>query len=485
MCLQEREVNKMKRSKKMIVLVAVFFVICIATFALTRYEEKQEEIKNSDAVILEIPAETVESISWEIDGSELSFSRASDEWLYDADEAFPVSEDKIAGILANFESFGVSFVIENVENYSQYGLDDPEGIIRLSTGESSYEIKMGAFSKMDEQRYIDIGDGKVYLVSNDPASFLETVLDNMIEHDITPSFENLVDITFSGSEKYTVVKSEESSASYSDEDIYFAQLDGKEFPLDSEDITEYLNTVTTIDLLSFVTYNATEEELAEFGLDAPELTVSANYIRRDEDGTEHPETFVFHISRNPGELKAYEAAKEAEESLPEVTNYIRIGESQIVYELNDIDYITLSGASYDDLRHREVIWADFADVTQLDIKLEGENHSLVAAEAEEGEEGEENERVWYYDEEEIDVGGLKNALLALSADSFSDESPSDKEEISLTVHLDNENFPIISIQLYRYDGSLCLAVVDGETVSLVDRGAVMELVEAVQSIVLN
>ena len=75
--------------------------------------------------------------------------------------------------------------------------------------------------------------------------------------------------------------------------------------------------------------------------------------------------------------------------------------------------------------------------------------------------------------------------MALTADSFTDETPTGKEEIGLTVYLDNENFPQVEIRLYRYDGSLCLAVVDGETVSLVDRSAVMDLVEAVQTIVLN
>ena len=134
------------------------------------------------------------------------------------------------------------------------------------------------------------------------------------------------------------------------------------------------------------------------------------------------------------------------------------------------------------MRHREVIWADFDTVTQINITLEGENHALTSTLDEEDEDA---ERVWYYGEKELDIADLQSALEDLSADSFTDEAPSEKEEISLTVYLDNENFPQVKIQLYRYDGSLCLAVIDGETVSLVDRSAVMELVEAVQSIVLN
>ena len=210
--------------------------------------------------------------------------------------------------------------------------------------------------------------------------------------------------------------------------------------------------------------------------------MTVNYTYTDEDDNEVSDTCVFHIGQNVEELEAYKAAEEAEEDLPDVTKYVRIGDSQIIYELDDIDYITLSGASYDDLRHREVIWADFDTVTQINITLEGENHALTSTLDEEDEDA---ERIWYYGEEELDIADLQGALEDLSADSFTDEAPSEKEEISLTVYLDNENFPQVKIQLYRYDGSLCLAVVDGETVSLVDRSAVMELVEAVQSIVLN
>ena len=95
---------------------------------------------------------------------------------------------------------------------------------------------------------------------------------------------------------------------------------------------------------------------------------------------------------------------------------------------------------------------------------------------------------WYYGEEELDLAALKSAIRSLSADSahsFTDETPSQKEEISLTLTLDNEAFPQVSIQLYRYDGASCLAVVDGETVSLIDRSQVVDLIEAVQAIVLG
>ena len=472
----------MKRSKRLIALVAVLAVVCVATFALTKYEEKQEEIQNSDAVILEISADSVESISWEFSDEGLAFHKGENGWLYDDDEAFPVSEEKVTDILSHFESFGVSFIIENVEDYSQYGLDEPECIIDLTTAEQSYELKLGDFSKMDEQRYVDIGDGNVYLVSEDPADYMQTDLSSMILHDETPDFERVVDIRYTGNEDYTISYAEESPNSYSEDDIYFTEKDGETVPLDPETVTTYLDTIESLSLVNYATYNATDEELASYGLDNPEISVTVNYTCTGEDENEISDSYILHIGQNQEELKeAEEAEANEEEDIPAVTKYVRIGDSQIVYELDDSSYETLVAASYDDLRHNEVFWADSDTMTQIDITLEGEEHVLTS----EVDGDDEETRVWYYGEEEIELADFRTALKTLMADSFTSEAAGQKEEISLTIHLDNENFPQVKIQLYRYDGSHCLAVVDGESVSLVERSSVMELVEAVQAIVLN
>lgn len=474
----------MKRSKKIIVLVAVLAVMSIATLILTKYEEKQEEIKNSDAIILEISTDSVESLSWNYDEEGLAFHKDEDKWLYNEDEAFPVSKEKINDILSHFEAFGVSFVIENVEDYSQYGLENPECIINLSTSEKSYELKLGDFSKMDEQRYVDIGDGNVYLVSEDPTDYLETELSTMILHDDTPDFENIVDITYSGLVDYTITYNKDSNNTYSEEDVYFTEEDGKTVPLDTDAITTYLNTISSLELQTYATYNATEEELASYGLNEPELSITVNYTYTDEEDDEKQisDTCIIHISRNPEEVKAAEEAEaNEEEDIPDVTKYVRIGDSQIVYELSDSSYKTLIDASYNDLRHNEVFWADTDIITQIDVTLEGENHVITSAIDEEDEE----KRNWYYGEKEIQISKLTSALTALTADSFTNKTAEQKEEISLTIYLDNEKFPQIKIQLYRYDGDSCLAVVDGESISLVERSDVMDLVEAVQAIVLN
>ena len=462
----------MSRSKKLYILLGVLVVACVTTLAVTQIAERKEQIKNSGETILELPSESVQSLSWEYNGEVLSFLKG-EVWIYSEDENFPVSEDKINELLEQFQPLSAAFVIEGVEDYEQYGLDNPVCTIHLTTAEQSYEIKLGDFSKMDSQRYVSIWDGNVYLVQNDPLDQFDAVLSDMIAHDEMPDFDQVTSIQFSGAQDYAVSYEEDSSNTYCAEDVYFTRRGEKSLPLDTERVDSYLRKISNLNPTNYVTYNVTDGELTAYGLDTPELTVTVEYTPKDE---ETAEVFVLHISRDPEEIK--KPSDEDDGGDETVTAYLRVDQSPIIYQISSDQYKDLMAASYDDLRHLEVFTADFADVRQIDISLEGDSYTLTSE-----EKG--KERAWSCQEEELEIDDLKATLEALRADEFTSEKPSQKEEIGLTIHLDNEHFPEVQIELYRYDGSRCLAVVNGESVSFVKRTDVVSLIEAIHSIVLG
>ena len=479
----------MKRYKRIYILLGVLAAACVVTFGVSQYQERQELIRNSGEVFLEIPSDTVQALSWEYGETSLAFHR-DEVWLYDEDEAFPVDEETIEALLSPFASFAAAFVIEEVEDFGQYGLDDPVCSIHLTTEEETYDILLGDYSTMDSQRYLSIGDGNVYLVENDPMDDFSLVLSDMIDNDDIPVFDTVERIAFSGPDTYEVSYEEEGGESYREEDVYFTELDGEVLPLDTDKVDGYLQDIRLMDLGTYVTYNATEEEIAACGLDDPELTVTVDYADEDEEGNAVSGTFVLHISRDPEELAAAEESETAEDSEDtagedaaaeeeeEITAYARIGDSPILYQLAGADYEALMAASRDDLRHSEVLPADAADITQLAIGLDGETYTITSL-----TDGEE--RSYYYQEELTDLTDIQSALDALTADRFTRESPSGPEEIALTLTLDREGDPTVDIVLYRYDGACCLAEVDGKPVSLVERNLVVDLVEAVNAIVLG
>ena len=510
----------MKKLSKIIILLGVLLVVCAAAFVVSRQEDKKEQIKNSDEIILTLDSDSVTALSWEYEDVSLAFHKDEDTWLYDDDEAFPVDEEKISALLEQFLEFGVAFEIDEVEDYSQYGLDDPTCTIHITAGEEEYEITLGAYSTIDEERYVSIGDDKVYLVSHDPMEDYEITLEDMIKNDEIPNMNGATDLQFEGEENYKISYEEDSTNTYCADDVYFT--DNK--PLDSTLINSYLNTLSSVSLSEYASYNVTDEELTAFGLDDPELTITVEYPVEDEDADENEETtttesFVLHIGRNQEELEAAMAAEEesdsedqeegtaevsedtgsttestadgdSEDAENQVTAYARVGDSQIVYVITTDEYDSLMASSYNDLRHKEVITASFDDIDQIDITLENTDYTITAEVPEDAEE-DTTEKVWHYtgaEDEDLDITTLESAITTLAAadaDSFTEESPAEKEEISFTLHLNNENYPEIKVQLYRYDGENCLAVVDGTTVSKIPRSQVVDLIEAVNSIVLN
>ena len=233
----------MKRTKRIYALLGVLVVISMFTLFVSKREEKKEQIKNSDEIILEIQKDDVKSLSWKYNSETLAFHK-DDTWLYDDDESFPVSEDKINELLALFEAFGASFTIEDVEDYGQYGLDNPICTIDLATEEKEYEILLGDYSKMDSERYVSIGDGNVYLVKEDPLDSFDQTLSDMIENDEIPSFEQVESVQFEGEQSYAITYEENSTATYDDDDVYFIKEDDKELPLDTERVESYLSSAT-------------------------------------------------------------------------------------------------------------------------------------------------------------------------------------------------------------------------------------------------
>ena len=443
----------------------------IATFALTRMEERQEQIRETGEIILELPAESVQSLSWTYEDNTLSFHR-DEGWLYDEDENFPVSEEKISELLEQFQALSAAFIIEDMEDFGQYGLDDPLCTITLSTESQTYEVKLGDYSTMDSQRYVSIGDGNVYLVGHDPLNEYGAVLSDMIDHDEVPAFGHVTQIQFTGAEHYSITYQENSADTYSVDDVYFTQQDGQTLPLDTAKVEDYLQSLTSLGLTDYVSYNVTEEELRSYGLDEPALTVTVDFTAEDEDGIETADSSVLHVSPDP------EAAGGEDGEETEVPAYVRVGESQIIYQIPASSYKKLAAASCNDFRHSEMFWADFSGVEQIDVTLEGGSYTFTSAEAGGGD-------TWLYEGTEFDVVDLRAELKALLAEEFTEEQPTQQEEISLTVHLDDENFPQVEIALYRYDGEHCLAVVDGESVALVARSDAVALIEAVHAIVLD
>jgi hypothetical protein len=483
----------MSRSKKLYILLGILAAISVITLIVSRTEQKKEEIKNSDETILSIPEDEVTVLSWETEDASFAFHRDGT-WIYDEDEAFPVDEEEISQLLNLFEDFGASFIIENVDDFGQYGLDKPVCTISLETADESIQVELGGYSTMDSQRYVSIGDGNVYLVKTDPYDSFDVELSDLIDNDEIPDLSDATKISYSGEESGEVLYDANLDSDCAD-DVYYITVDNEKKPLDTDRVSTYLSALRYLDLTDYVTYDASADDLVSYGLSSPELTLVISYT--DEDDV--PQTIELSFGRDEEQKNAVaEAEATAEEADSAITNdstsadvtdttttssvggYVRVGDSSIVYALSASDYEAALAVSYDSLRHENVFTADFSEVEKMVVTLDGEAYTFLAS-------GDSDSRTYSYLENEIDMADIESSLTALQADSFTDEKPSGTKEIALTLYLNTgtDDESTIDIALYRYSGTECLAMAGGEPFGLVSRSSVMDLMEAVYAIVLN
>ena len=457
----------MQKRKKIYAMLGLLAVLLAVTVAVRTSKQKTESVKASGEEVFSIDTEEAVFLSWSYDSESFSFTKEEGSWTYDEDEAFPVDDEKIQELLDVFSSFKAAFTIEDPEDLSQYGLKSPECTITIGTGDTEYTICLGSTSTMDEERYVTVGDGNVYLAAEDPAEEYETELSAFIKNDSVPEFGTVKEIEFSGSEEYEIVMDEQGT-SYDPDDIYFT--DGK--ALDTDLVNDYLDSMEDLQLEDYAVYAADDEDLYEMGLDEPIMSAQITYL--DEDENEN--TFTLSVGLNRKELS--EEEQDTEIDFENVTAYARVGDSGIIYVISTDDYLTLTENTYDDLRHQEVLTAPFDEVASISVLLDGESYSFTR--------DEEDESVWTDDEgSEIDISGLQSALTSLKSSGFTDSNDADKKEISLTVTLNDENSTSVTIGLYRYDGDSCIAAVNAEPVCFVSRSSAVEVIEAVNSLVLN
>lgn len=484
----------MKRKTRLIILCCLLAVAVGAAVGLSLYSEEAEQIAESGEVVFELPVDEVTALSWEYTDEEgetvsLAFTNNGG-WSYDGDASFPVDGEALTELLDYFAAMPAAFVIEDVTDYGQYGLEEPLCTINITAGETEYEIALGDYSELDYQRYLSLGDGKVYLVNDDPMELYKITLDDLMLDDTIPAFVDVERVEFSGAENY-VIERDENGGSYRAGDVYYTE-NGE--VLDTDSVNDFVTYIAALGLEDYYTYDATEADLAETGLDEPELTVTIDYPESGEEDAEIL-TFTISFSRSATDkltdwdevLAALEEESEDAEETAEPTDedavaYLRVGESAIIYEIGYDTFKAIMACSYDDLRHTEIFPAEVEDVASLSVTLDGGTYEFTTTPPE-GAEAEDEGTQWYYEGEETGVTDIGTALAALSASRFDGGGASGEEEISLRATLASGDE--IALSLYRADGESCYAEVDGEGIGYVPRSQAVDLIEAVNAVVLG
>lgn len=252
----------MTGKQKMGIVAAILVALLAANWALSAWNDRQEtrEAKEAEAEKIYLTdAEDVTAYSYSDGKNEMSFSRTDDVWYYDADSEIPMSQSTIQSTADDFGKMEAVRKLEDPDELSDYGLEDPLYTIGFTDGDGN-ETSVYIGSGAGENYYATVDDiGDVYTVSADVINLLQFDLASLVQYDTVPSI---------GSGNLTKVTVTEDGA----ETVYE----------DDDDLAELAGGFGTLTLTSCADYHVTEEELAGYGLDeAQRITVTAEYTDND------------------------------------------------------------------------------------------------------------------------------------------------------------------------------------------------------------
>ena len=269
-----------KKSVNLITAVGVLVVLSGAYVGVKAYVAKQEAADTESAEeenpeIISIASADVKSIKFVIDKKEVTFEKDGDSWVKSDETAFPVDQDKIDTLVSSLNSIKAERTLENVEDASEYELDQPENTITVTTedGETTV-IQLGMENDSTSQEYIDLNKdySTVYVVSNSTFSSFEGTLYDFAKSGVFPTVDSstVSKISVDGKDSSYVVEKDENN-------FWNITGNGETEKADSAKATSLASTLSSVAYASFVNYNCAEDELSQYGLDKPYAEITVDY----------------------------------------------------------------------------------------------------------------------------------------------------------------------------------------------------------------
>ena len=334
-----------KKSVNLITAVGVLVVLSGAYVGVKAYVAKQEAADTESAEeenpeIISIASADVKSIKFVIDKKEVTFEKDGDSWVKSDETDFPVDQDKIDTLVSSLNSIKAERTLENVEDASEYELDQPDNTITVTTedGETTV-IQLGMENDSTSQEYIDLNkdSSTVYVVSNSTFSSFKGTLYDFAKSGVFPTVDSstVSKISVDGKDSSYVVEKDENN-------FWNITGDGETEKADSAKATSLASALSSMAYASYVNYNCAEDELSQYGLDKLYAEITVDYQEEVEkesaDDKNEAENGAEEVSEVSGNEKQADEKVDSEtdgnESLDEAVDVADTEDSEAVENEN-------------------------------------------------------------------------------------------------------------------------------------------------------
>ena len=284
----------MTKQTKTLAALAAALVVCGGAYAALRVWNDQQAQVDDTVYVTQLSDFT--ALSFTNAQGELSFTKVEDAWQYDGDASFPADQEAVEDLAEQVGSLAAIRVIDDPEDLSAYGLDEPALQASVTAGDgTAVTLLLGDVS--DSYCYAKRTDSDtVYTISTDLPENLESL--ELLDLAAIPDFPDLGTDTISsltwesGGTTLTLTKAEAetagtesgdssadaSSSSESAEGTEPARdVNGTAIPSDNSTFTSLMAQVSSLAFDACYDYKGEADTLAECGLDTPVGVLTVTY----------------------------------------------------------------------------------------------------------------------------------------------------------------------------------------------------------------
>ena len=449
-----------KKTVKLVSAVVILGVLCAAyegvNFYVTSQEEKETEENDTSVDLVSLEADDITAVSFTADQNEVEFDKKDDSWTEKSDANFPVNQDTVDSAVKGVASLTADQEISDVEDMSQYDLDNPQNTITLTTADGDTSLQIGMESS-NNQYYVKKADDdkNVYLVSSTSIEPFMGTLYDFAESGTFPSVTSatITDVKVDKENSYELTQDADN--------LFWNVSDGK--TTEKADTTKAGTVTSAVGSLAydkFVDYNCTDD--SKYGFDDPYAVITVKYTEEeavesdedseaDENDSEATDEAATDTSEDADASDEDSSEDEQETQTVEKTltiyvgdetgddRYVKVDDSKEVYTITKDSLTDILDSTMSDFYNLTVSYVSVNDLDSLEVQSADGDHTInIVTETVKAEDEDTTDDT---DSDTTDESSTETSDESSTDTDSSDESSSDDEEetTTTTYKLDGED----------------------------------------------
>ena len=509
------------KTVKMVLAVVVLGVCCgayagVKTYVAHQEQKESEEDSEESTTVFTASTDNIKSLDFMVDDTETTFEKDDDSWVKKDETDFPVNQTTLDSAASAIASVDSDRVLEDVDDFSEYGLDSPSNTIKIVTKSDEEDgdditttLYVGDENSSTSQYYVrkDDDEKTVYLIDSSCVEPFTKSLNDYAQMDDFPAISNtdtITKISVDGDNSYELSKDEDTS-------IWSVKGSEDEEKADSATVSSLVSSFGSMAYSSLADYKC--DDKSKYGLDKPYATIIVDYQEEVADDDTQDNTTASSEAADEDASSAEENSDDAkqdtesddEDSSEEETKmadkqltilvgnetddsnrYVMVNDSNEVYTMSTDTLSALTDKSEEDFWDMTVSYVSLNNLESLKVNYQGSDYKVnVSRETSTDDDGNDTETVTYKlngsDLDETTFTTFYNKLINMTAQKRLTDKYEPDGDAELTVTFTEEDGDTLEVAYYSYDTNYYAAVVDNK-VYLVNKMNVKELFTAFESV---